>query len=180
MPSTVHHLTLPQLLCIIRLLTIILPFYTKPHTCNNEACALANIIIWMSSITSWLCISSLHLGCKIAINHQEQLFQYSVFELLFVNQIQLMYAIDLNSAHLTISSRYCVVHVHNYAWTDNQIIVCTIRISICYVVNLYRNNAILTSMTNTIMNATYQYSPMLKILPQCSIINIHANKFYAR
>ena len=36
----------------------------------------------------------------------------------------------------------------------------------------------LTSMTNTIMNATYQYYSMLRILHQCSVINIHANNLH--
>ena len=43
-----------------------------------------------------------------------------------------------------------------------------------YSYSLNRITTMLTSMKNTIMNEKYECSTMLRTLPQCSIINIHA------
>ena len=77
--------------------------------------------------------------------------------------------------NLTFTSIHCTKHVNECTSLDNQNIVFIANISIYYFFSLYRLTSTLTSMKNTIMNARWKYSQMLRTLPQCSIINIHAN-----
>ena len=79
--------------------------------------------------------------------------------------------------HWTSTSRHSLEHVHNYASSDNQTIIHNTLILIFYLVIFHKLTITLTSMTNTIMNTTCQYSLVLRIHPLSSIISIHANNF---
>ena len=73
------------------------------------------------------------------------------------------------------TSRQHQEYILHYASSKTSLASMHLKITDCYSSNLNRIIAMLTSMINIVMNPTYQYSTILRILPQCCLISIHAN-----